>query len=237
MKIFDNDNNVVVYMVLITLMISILRLPVVCYAATNGKSENIYSLDNKATIREMLDEVYYKPTEDEVNDFLENKKYEKKYIISYCKDEYCAQAATSRGVALLGLRDSVKYDYVRDGEYTYLNLSGPSDSEVFVYYWRPLFQNGIETTLGEFNGNTEYKFANFSGGSWWGLNSVYPVSNVYNIDQVLPSMLFDKAFSDLWVDIRAIIIDNINIILGIVCLLFFPPLLVFLVKKLRRGIL
>ena len=211
---------------LILSFVFLFSIPV--YADKSTYYEDIYTLDQYTTIRQLMDDSHFKPSTDVINSFLNNKTYTKKYIVSFCNSGNCEADKNSRSIALIGFGDDITADFVQENRNLKLNLSGSDDAKLFFYHNTGALPVNGTFALSLFNSSKYTTIGNFRG--------ILPCYSVSNVDSILPSMLFDKVFTDLKLKIKDLIFSNLNVILPSICLAFFVPFFLWVIKLLRRNI-
>ena len=218
--------NFVKKVCLILSFVFLFSIPV--YADKSTYYEDIYTLDQYTTIRQLMDDSHFKPSTEVINSFLNNKTYTKKYIVSFCNSGNCEADKNSRSSALIGFGDDITADFVQENRNLKLNLSGSDDAKLFFYHNTGALPVNGTFALSLFNSSKYTTIVNFRG--------ILPCYSVSDIDSILPSMLFDKVFTDLKLKIKDLIFSNLNVILPSICLAFFIPFLFWVIKLLRRNI-
>lgn len=210
-------------------LVLIVTFSVPCYASPNTYQEDIYSLSQYNTIQELLDDSSFKPSADIVNGFLNNNKYTRKYIISFCNSSYCEQHSNNRSIAMLGFSENINVNFTQNDRVLSINAEGPDDSPVFIYYNSGSYPHvNAEYDLSFFNNNSIFN-------TFDGFRLVLPCSNVASVNQLLPSMLFDNVFNDLKIKIKNIIVNNLVYILPCIFLSFLLPFLLWFFRIIRRS--
>ena len=189
--------------------------------------ENIYSIDQYTTVRQLIDDSHFKPSTDQINDFLANKTYSRKYIISFCNSSRCEEDKNSRSIALLGFGDDIDADFVLDNSKLTMNLTGPDDAKLYFYHNTGALPVNGTFALSLFNSSKYTTFYNFRG--------ILPCYNVSNVDSLLPSMLFDKIFNDFQKKMHDFIINNLGTLIPVALIIFFIPIFAWSFKRLRRS--
>ena len=201
------------------------------YAATPGNENNvyndIYSLTQYTTVESLLNDSGLAPDHEFINSFLSEKKYQNKYIISYCNSGDCESGAMNRSIGLVAFNDDVSAEFTQNGRSLNIRFSGNSDSMVYIYKHDNFLPSSGESALSFINYNIDFE----------SFRCVLPVSSVGKIDQLLPSMLFDNVFNDLKRDIYSLIGEYMEYIIGLILLMFFICLVVHYFNKIRRTML
>lgn len=226
---FLNNNSTNKVIICFCLFISILFFNVVSVlAATPGNQnnyyDNIYSVTQYTNISDLLNDSGYAPSEDFVNNFLSSKDYENKYIISYCNSSNCEITADSRSIGFIGFNNDVSAKFTQLGRELKVKFSGDPNSMIYIYRKDNFIEDSAEHSLSFLNYSTTFS----------NIRSVLPVSSITNTKQLLPSLLFDAAFKDLYKDIKTTIISHIDLIAPFILILFFTPYLIYIFKRIRR---
>ena len=226
----SNDFNKKI-LLLIVFFLTLLCFNKNVFAATEGNKnnvyDNIYSLTQYTTVESLLKDSGLAPDREFVNDFLQDKKYTNKYIISYCNSSDCESGAMNRSIGLIAFNDDVSAEFIQNGRNLNIKFKGDPDSVVYVYKKSTFLPSSGESALSFIDYNMSFN----------SFRAVLPVSSVGSLNQLLPSMLFDNVFNNFKREIKTLIIEYIGYILGFVVFMIFVFLVVHYLKRIRRYML
>lgn len=189
----------------------------VVFAATPGNENNVfnnvYSVSDYTTIRSLLDDSGLKPQDDVVNNFLLDKTYKNKYIVSYCNSVDCETGASARSIDLIAFNDNIDVDFIQNDRYLTIKFSGDPDAMVYFYDHSQIWGNSYVASLQYIEYQKEYSM----------FRTVVPVSSYNSIDDRLASLLVDNIFLKLKNYILPLILISLSIIVSIILLFWGTP--------------
>lgn len=192
------------------------------YAATTGNSENVfnnvYSITEYTTIQNLLDDSGLAPSIDVVNNFLSDKTYKNKYIISYCNSANCEEGANARSIDLIAFNDDVDVDFIQNDRQLTIKFYGDSSAQVYFYDYSQIWSNSYTASLSYIDYKKEYN----------SFRTVVPVSYLNSVDDRLGSLLVDNIFVKLNYYVLPLITISLLSLVSIILLFWgFPKLLKF----------
>lgn len=220
------------FFVSIFLIITILIFNIVTvFAATPGNKNNvytnIYSLEQYTSISSLLNDSGHRPSDEFVNNFLNDNSYRHKYIISYCNSGNCEAGLDNRSISFIGFNDDVQANFTQNGRELNINFIGDDDSIVYLFTQSGFLPESIEYTLSSLNRKI----------SFWNFRCVLPVSNISNVNQKLPSLLFDSAFSELERNLKLLIKNHVDYLILFICIIIFISFVIHYLKRIQRYML
>lgn len=227
----SNDFNKKIFLIIIGVFLVLFVFNQNVDAAITGNQNNIYnniySLTQYTTIDSLLNDSGLAPNQEFIDDFLSDKKYENKYIISYCNSSDCESSAMNRSIGLIGFNDDVSAEFIQSGRDLKINFKGNPDSMVYIYKKSTFLPESGESALSFMEYNITFN----------SFRAVLPVSHVGSTDQLLPSMLFDNVLNDFRREIESLMIDYIGYIIGFIIFMIFVCIVIHYLKRFRRYML